>query len=174
VTFRAGKNNPCGLEVEVGQLQQSTWVGSTGSTHGTHVASTILGYNYYSNFDAAGGFPLPPIQVRGIAPDVTVIPVRVLADFIYTLGTHNRYAALAGLKHTHVLVLSGDADRMTQFSHAERIAVELPDAELVRVRGAGHMVMLEEAQTVNDHLVMLLQQCAYGRESGRKRWWRRG
>jgi pimeloyl-ACP methyl ester carboxylesterase len=100
-------------------------------------------------------------------------PVRVLADYIETLGTHNRYAALAGLKHTHVLVLSGDADRMTQFSHAERIAFELPDAELVRVRGAGHMVMLEEPQMVNDHLVMLLQLCAYGRENGRRRWWRR-
>ena len=99
-------------------------------------------------------------------------PVRVLADFIDTLGTHNRYAALAGLKHTHVLVLSGDADRMTQFSHAERIAFELPDAELVRVRGAGHMVMLEESQLVNDHLVMLLQQCAYGNGSDRRKWWR--
>jgi pimeloyl-ACP methyl ester carboxylesterase len=101
-------------------------------------------------------------------------PVRVVADFIDTLGTHNRYAALAGLKHTHVLVLSGDADRMTAFAHAERIAFELPDAELVRVHGAGHMVMLEQPQVVNDHLVMLLQQCAYGRENGRRRWWRRG
>jgi pimeloyl-ACP methyl ester carboxylesterase len=100
-------------------------------------------------------------------------PVRVLADFIDTLGTHNRYAALAGLKHTHVLVLSGDADRMTQFSHAERIAFELPDAELVRVEGAGHMVVVEQPQVVNDHLVMLLRRCAYGRE-GRRRWWRRG
>ena len=81
VTFKPSKSNPCALEAEVGQLSQSTWVGSTGSTHGTHVASTILGYSYYSNFDAAGGFPLPPIQVRGIAPDVTVVPVRVLADY---------------------------------------------------------------------------------------------
>jgi pimeloyl-ACP methyl ester carboxylesterase len=97
-------------------------------------------------------------------------PVRVLADFMPTLGTHNRYAALAGLKHTHVLVLSGDADRMTQFSHAERMAFELPDAELVRVPGAGHMVMLEQPQVVNDHVVRLLQKCAYGREGGRRRW----
>ncbi len=100
-------------------------------------------------------------------------PVRVLADFIETLGTHNRYAALAGLKHTHVLVLSGDTDRMTQFSHAERITQELPDAELVRVHGAGHMVMLEQPQLVTDHIVLLVQRCAFGRDDGDRRWWRR-
>ncbi len=80
VSFKA-LGDPCGLGVEVGQLSQTTWVGSTGSTHGTHVASTILGYFYRSNFDALAGFPLPPIIVRGIAPKVTIIPVKVLADY---------------------------------------------------------------------------------------------
>lgn len=122
---------------------------------------------------AFGDKDVDPALVDLTVEMIDVNPVRVLADFIDTLGTHNRYAALAGLKHTHVLVLSGDADRMTQFSHAERIAFELPDAELVRAQAAGHMVMLEQPQLVNDHLVMLLQQCAYGREGGRKRWWPR-
>lgn len=81
VTFKAHSTDPCGLETEVGTLRQNTWVGSTGSTHGTHVASTIIGYFYRSNFDAVAGFPLPPIIVRGIAPDVTIIPVKVLADY---------------------------------------------------------------------------------------------
>ena len=81
VTFKAKNQDPCGLEAEVGQLQSSTWVGSRGSTHGTHVASTILGYFYRSNYDALNGYPLPPIMVRGIAPDVTVIPVKVLSDY---------------------------------------------------------------------------------------------
>ena len=80
VSFKA-KKDVCGVGVEVGALRNDTWVGSRGSTHGTHVASTIIGYNYYSNFDAAGGFPLPPIVVRGIAPDVTIIPIKVLADY---------------------------------------------------------------------------------------------
>jgi len=80
VNFKAGAD-PCQMEVEVGPLRQTTWVGSTGSTHGTHVTSTIIGYNYQSPADAAAGFALPPIQVRGIAPDVTIIPVKVLADY---------------------------------------------------------------------------------------------
>lgn len=80
VTFKA-KNNPCEVDTTVGQLRQTTWVGSTGSTHGTHVTSTIIGYNYRSNSDLAAGFALPPIYVRGIAPDVTIIPVKVLADY---------------------------------------------------------------------------------------------
>lgn len=80
VSFKA-KKDVCGLGVEVGNLRTDTWVGSRSSTHGTHVASTILGYSYYSNFDAVGGFALPPIVVRGIAPGVTVIPIKVLADY---------------------------------------------------------------------------------------------
>jgi len=80
VNFKAGAD-PCQVEVEVGEVRQNTWVGSTGSTHGTHVASTIIGYNYQSEFDAAAGFALPPIQVRGIAPEATIIPVKVLADY---------------------------------------------------------------------------------------------
>lgn len=80
VSFKA-KKDECGVGVEIGALRTDTWVGSRGSTHGTHVASTILGYFYRSNFDALAGFPLPPIVVRGIAPQVTVIPIKVLADY---------------------------------------------------------------------------------------------
>ncbi len=81
VTFKAKSPDGCEFDVNKGQLRQTTWVGSTGSTHGTHVASTIIGYFYRSNSDAAAGFALPPIVVRGIAPGVTIIPVKVLADY---------------------------------------------------------------------------------------------
>lgn len=80
VSFKAN-NDTCGLGVEVGALRETTYVGSRGSEHGTHVTSTIIGFFYRSNVDAANGFPIPPIMVRGIAPNVTIIPVRVLADY---------------------------------------------------------------------------------------------
>jgi len=69
---------------ESGEVYEISWIGSTGSTHGTHVSSTILGYRYYAPADGASGVPIPPVWVNGIAPDVKIIPVRVLAD--YTIG----------------------------------------------------------------------------------------
>ncbi|MET0132761.1 MAG: alpha/beta hydrolase [Kibdelosporangium sp.] len=121
---------------------------------------------------AFGSRSVSPRIVDFMMDMLDVTPVRVLADFIETLGSHNRYAALAGLQHCYVLVLSGDRDRMTPYSHAERIASELPDSKLVRVRGAGHMVIMEQPDLVNLHLVELVRQCAQGRGAGR-RWWRR-
>ncbi|MFC4001502.1 alpha/beta fold hydrolase [Prauserella oleivorans] len=107
---------------------------------------------------------------------LAVSPVQQLAKFTDTLGSHNRYAALAGLKHVHTLVVGGDADRVTPYPHTERIAAELPDAAVLRVRGAGHMVHLEQPDLVNSHVIDLVQACAGidGQRRRRKiRWWRR-
>ena len=119
---------------------------------------------------AFGARDVSPSVVDLMVEMLSVTPVAVLTDFAATFNTHDRYAALAGLKHAHVLVIGGDADLFTPFAHAQRIAAELPDAELIRAPGAGHMVMLEQPRLVNDHVTMLLQQCAFGR---RAKWWRR-
>lgn len=95
----------------------------------------------------------------GMIGDTTI---ETITDFVDTLGTHDRKAALAGLRHCEVLVLSGDSDRLTPYSHAEVIAAELPDAELVRAAGAGHMVMLEQADLVTSHLVGLARRAVGG------------
>ena len=80
VSFKAG-NDQCGFGVNVGPLKETNFIGSRGSEHGTHVTSTIIGFSYQSNADLVNGFDIPPIQVRGIAPNVTIIPVKVLADY---------------------------------------------------------------------------------------------
>lgn len=67
--------------VESGSVHDTSFIGDTGATHGTHVTSTIIGYNYYSPADAAGGYPLNPLFIRGVAQDVKIIPVKVLSDY---------------------------------------------------------------------------------------------
>jgi pimeloyl-ACP methyl ester carboxylesterase len=50
---------------------------------------------------------------------------------------------------------------------------EMPHGELVRAPGAGHMVMMEQADLVTDHIVGLVERCARDRGESRKKWWRR-
>lgn len=94
--------------------------------------------------------------------------VEVMTDFLRTLREHDRYRALAGLRYCDVLVVGGDADRVTPYPHTEALAAELPDAELVRVPGAGHMAPLECAGLVNEHLAELFARCRPKASS----WWR--
>lgn len=107
---------------------------------------------------AFGDRHVSPSLVDLMATMIGATSVEVVTDFLETIGSHDRKAALAGLRHCEVLVLSGDADRLTPFSHAEVIASELPDAELVQVPGAGHMVMLERHDLVNRHLAGMLRR----------------
>ncbi len=95
--------------------------------------------------------------------------VGALTDFVDTLGTHDRIAALPGLSGCEVLVLAGDADRIIPYRHSESIADALPTARLVRLPGVGHMPMLEQADRVDDELSDLLERSLERSRSGRFR-----
>lgn len=85
--------------------------------------------------------------------------VEVVTDFIETLAGHDRREALAALRTCAVLVLSGDADKLTPFSpHAEVIAEALPHARVVKAEGAGHPVMMERPELVTGELEALLHR----------------
>ena len=69
------------FEETTGIVHTTTFLGSRGACHGTHVTSTIIGYFYGTRVDESFGYDIPPIMVRGIAPNVEIIPVKVLTDF---------------------------------------------------------------------------------------------
>ncbi|AUS79221.1 alpha/beta hydrolase [Actinoalloteichus sp. AHMU CJ021] len=118
---------------------------------------------------AFGDKSVDPALVNLMYDMIQATPMRVFADFVDTFTTHDRVAALGGLAHCETLVLAGDADRVTPFSHSEIIAAELPDAEFVSVAGAGHMVMLERSDLTTEALRGLIRRVVENRESHRGR-----
>jgi pimeloyl-ACP methyl ester carboxylesterase len=96
-------------------------------------------------------------------------PVEVMTQFLPTLGEHDRFRALVGLRQCEVLVMGGDADRVTPYSHTEALAAAIPDAQLVTVSGAGHMAPMEKPDFVNEHLIQLIRRCAVGTADARRR-----
>ncbi|ARZ69501.1 alpha/beta hydrolase [Streptomyces albireticuli] len=87
---------------------------------------------------------------------IEATPVDVVAAFYPVFAEHEKMTALRAFDHRPVLVLAGERDMITPYEHSEAIAEALPAARLVRVPGAGHMVMLEQPATVGDQLAELL------------------
>ncbi|GGV09911.1 lipase [Kitasatospora herbaricolor] len=85
-------------------------------------------------------------------------PIDVVAEFYPAFGRHDKHAALAAMRGIPALVLAGTRDLLTPPAHSEAIARELPDAELLLVENAGHLVMLERPELVDRRLAALLQQ----------------
>jgi pimeloyl-ACP methyl ester carboxylesterase len=83
-------------------------------------------------------------------------PIDVVAEFYPAFTEHDKSGALPAFRDVPVLILAGDKDLVTPSSHSEAIADQLPDAELVIVPDAGHLVMLEHPETVTDRLADLL------------------
>ncbi|WP_405821124.1 alpha/beta hydrolase [Streptomyces sp. NBC_01390] len=83
-------------------------------------------------------------------------PIDVVAEFYPAFTEHDKTEALAHFRDLPVLVLAGVGDLVTPSEHSEAIADLLPDAELVLVPDAGHLVMLEHPEVVTDRLADLL------------------
>ncbi len=85
-------------------------------------------------------------------------PVAVLLEFVPTLLDHDKLAAIDVLRGVPTLVLAGERDQLTPPQRSRDIAAALPEAELVTLGGAGHMVILERPSLVNLHLRSLARR----------------
>lgn len=66
-------------------------------------------------------------------------------------------ASTAATVPVPMMLILGDQDLMTRASAAEPIAVAAPDAATLIVEGAGHMLMVERPEVVNEALVGFLE-----------------
>ncbi|MEV6259793.1 alpha/beta hydrolase [Streptomyces sp. NPDC051784] len=103
-----------------------------------------------------GSRDVDPAVARFAERLIESTPIDVVAEFYPAFTEHDKSGALPAFRDVPVLILAGDKDLVTPSSHSEAIADELPDAELVIVPDAGHLVMLEHPETVTDRLADLL------------------
>lgn len=84
--------------------------------------------------------------------------VVTIVNFLRTLELHDESASIEVLAHTPAVVICGDQDMMIPFISSKRLAADLPESELVRVHGAGHLVQLEFPAIVTDAIDKLVQR----------------
>jgi pimeloyl-ACP methyl ester carboxylesterase len=97
-----------------------------------------------------------PTVVDFLERIVRATPIDVLADFYIALIGHEKRHALNVLSKIPVLVLTGDKDRLVDPRSSDEIATAIVGAELVKVAGAGHVVILERPEEVNEAISKLV------------------
>ncbi|MGW0956604.1 alpha/beta fold hydrolase [Streptomyces sp. NPDC002545] len=102
------------------------------------------------------GRDIDPAVARFAERMIESTPIDVVAEFYPAFTDHDKTEALALFADMPVLVLAGVQDLVTPSEHSEAIADLLPDAELVLVPDAGHLVILEHPEVVTDRLADLL------------------
>lgn len=93
---------------------------------------------------------------RFVAGMVAATPIDVVAEFLPALQDHDKRDSLTVLENVELLVMVGDADRLTPPGYSDEIIALVPGAEYVVVHDAGHMVTLEKHEEVDDALLELL------------------
>ncbi len=97
-------------------------------------------------------------------------PVGVIAEFYGALLGCDQRDVLGVLGKVPVTVLMGDRDRLIPPRLGTELAAEIPGARLVMVEGAGHVLMLERPDVVNDAITgMLAEEGKPGKRSWRIR-----
>lgn len=107
---------------------------------------------------AFGSSDVSPSMVEFVEKMTADTPVDVIAEFYGTFVDHDKLASLDVLEDVETLILVGSKDVVTPVDHSRTIAAGLPNAQLVVVEGAGHMVQLERAAMVTLHLRALVRR----------------
>jgi pimeloyl-ACP methyl ester carboxylesterase len=82
----------------------------------------------------------------------------IVAGFLDSISGFDGTAAYRALSRTPTLIMCGTLDRVTPLQHSAAIAAAVSAAEFVDVPGAGHMLMLNRSDVVNDRLDALLKR----------------
>ncbi|WP_280382205.1 alpha/beta fold hydrolase [Nocardia wallacei] len=93
-------------------------------------------------------------------------PLLTMASFLDSLIRFDETPTLRLLADLPALVLAGSADIMIPFAHSVVLASQLGGAELVRLDGAGHSVILERAEEVAAAVAALVDRAVTGVSGG--------
>jgi pimeloyl-ACP methyl ester carboxylesterase len=121
---------------------------------GRHAAGDVAFLS--TRYMAFGDAGVSPAVVDFLERIIRATPVDVVAEFYLALMAHDQEAALATLGAVPATVIAGDRDRLLPVRRARDLAARIPGAELILVPGAGHLVILERPEVVNEAITSLL------------------
>jgi pimeloyl-ACP methyl ester carboxylesterase len=103
-----------------------------------------------------------PVVVDFLEQMIRSTPMDVVAAYSQALYEHDMRATLPILGRVPVTVLVGERDRLISPALGLELAAQIPGAELVWVPGAGHALLLERPDLVNESITALVARASAG------------
>lgn len=109
-----------------------------------------------TRFLAFGDPYVSPTVVDFLERIIRSTPVEVVSAFYLALADHDKRGALEAIGRVPSVVLTGDRDRLVALRLSEELAEAIPGAEFIQVPRAGHVLILERPELVNDVIIALV------------------
>lgn len=117
-------------------------------------------YAYAMTRRLAFASPVPDEYVSFVDAMLTATPVDVLASFYPEFARLDKADVLVAEHWPTTTIVCGEKDLLTPVRLSRRMAQAVPHARLVEIPDAGHLVMLECSDAVDDELALLLKTVA--------------
>ncbi len=128
--------------------------------HGRRVAGDLSFLS--TRFIGFGNPQVHPAVVDFLEQMIRSTPIEVIAAFGEALYALDMRDTLPTLGRVPVVTLTGDKDRLVSPSLGLELAESIPGAELVWVPGAGHALILEAPEVVNEAITGLIARVGAG------------
>jgi pimeloyl-ACP methyl ester carboxylesterase len=111
----------------------------------------------------AFGGSVPPSYVDFVDDMLSATPFEVVAEFFPSFRGLDKFDAVEVLAKVPTTIVCGTADRMTSVGHSRKLHERIAGSRLLECEGAGHMVMIERHDEVDDALAGLYDEAGAGR-----------
>jgi pimeloyl-ACP methyl ester carboxylesterase len=106
--------------------------------------------------DLAFGDDVPASYVEFVDEMISGTPFEVVAEFFPNFPTMDKFATLEALSVVPTTIVCGTADKITAIDHSRRLHAHIAGSTLLECEGAGHLVIMERHDDVNEELDRLL------------------
>jgi pimeloyl-ACP methyl ester carboxylesterase len=108
----------------------------------------------------AFGDDVPASYVEFVDQMLAATPFAVLAEFFPNFDALDKFSVVGAFESVPTTIICGTKDVLTSVGHSRKLASRIGGSRLVECAGAGHMVILERADTVNAALADLFAASA--------------
>ena len=111
----------------------------------------------------AFGDDVPADYVDFVFSMLNATPFAVVADFYPAFATLDKFETLEPFGRVPTSIVCGTEDKVTPLGHSRRLHTRIPGSSLLECEGAGHMVIFEQRERVNEAIESLVASVARGR-----------